>query len=286
MPPAIPLAAGGAALALGAPPRARARSTSRCHPGGAHRAAPGLCSARRCAPVRSGAREGFTAEVAPQTPPSGGTSLDATARTVKRLRAELPFPGGLAARELLADNVKYSFLSPLVQLSGRDAYDKAMLLWRKEVPTRLGDAFRVRRRTRRRAQPCARRGPCALRRTACCTAPARLTGSPCAPCTTLPAPRAQYEAVRVFQPDARTLVVRWRIEWTARPLGFSQWPVLEEAAALEKAVAATQVRARRGAACPARKRARLVRAAGSQPARSPAAARAGPGAGGGSRARG
>jgi hypothetical protein len=27
--------------------------------------------------------------------------------------------------------------------------------------------------------------------------------------------------VRTFQPDARTLVVRWRMEWTARPLGWS-----------------------------------------------------------------
>jgi hypothetical protein len=39
---------------------------------------------------------------------------------------------------------------------------------------------------------------------------------------------AQWEAVRVFQPDARTLVVRWRMSWTPTLFGMPLW--LEEPA--------------------------------------------------------
>jgi hypothetical protein len=73
---------------------------------------------------------------------AGASSLDAAAATVALLRSELPFP---ITRDVLGENVKYSFLSPLVSLDGQSDYLEAMAYWRAELP-RLGDGWRVRRR--------------------------------------------------------------------------------------------------------------------------------------------
>ena len=78
---------------------------------------------------------------------AGGTlaaaqQLDAAAATMARLRADLPF---VVSRELVAEEVKYTFLAPLVTLTGRGDYVRVMSHWRQSVPNSLGSGWKVRR---------------------------------------------------------------------------------------------------------------------------------------------
>jgi len=86
----------------------------------------------------------------------GGVQLDAAAATVARLRTLLPYP---VARELIGADVKYSFLSPLVSVSGRGDYVRVMEHWKRTVPGCVGDGWKVSRLRcsaglRCRAPPC------------------------------------------------------------------------------------------------------------------------------------
>jgi hypothetical protein len=220
-----PLASAPLARLAGSAPRTRAACAVRAAlPRSGRRTADLQCvAALRARAARRGGRPACASSAATDGGPGASSSLDAAAATVALLRTELPFP---ATRDLVGENVKYSFLSPLVTLDGKSQYFDAMAYWRAELPRRLGDGWRVRPpmhacymlprgrvgRGRSRAH-CARY----LRRN-------RRTPS----FRTHPLHTTQWETSRVFQPDARTLVVRWRMQWTARPLGFSQWP-LEEA---------------------------------------------------------
>jgi hypothetical protein len=100
-----------------------------------------------------------TGDAPTATEAQGGTSLDAAAATVAVLRAGLPFLSERESGDHVADDVKYAFLTPLVQLSGRSAYLAAMRHWRAEVPRKLGDNFKAREQGASRACcVCARHG--------------------------------------------------------------------------------------------------------------------------------
>lgn len=90
--------------------------------------------ARRCLPARC-AQEGVGAQLA------AGAQLDAAAAAVAAIRAKLPY---IDARELVGDNVKYSFITPLVTLTGSSDYLRVMSHWRQTVPQRLGVGWKVR----------------------------------------------------------------------------------------------------------------------------------------------
>jgi len=105
------------------------------------RGAPALASlrlrvgrARRCLPARC-AQEGVGTQLA------AGAQLDAAAAAVAAIRSKLPY---IDARELVGENVKYSFVTPLVTLSGSGEYLRVMSHWRQTVPERLGVGWKVR----------------------------------------------------------------------------------------------------------------------------------------------
>jgi hypothetical protein len=79
-----------------------------------------------------------------------GAQLDAAAAAVAAIRAKLPF---IDARELVGENVKYSFLSPLVVANGRSEYLRVMSHWQQTVPKRLGDGWKVSRPRRALCAP-------------------------------------------------------------------------------------------------------------------------------------
>ena len=89
---------------------------------------------------------------------AGGTQLaaaqqlDAAAATMARLRADLPF---VVSRELLAEQVKYSFLAPLVTLTDRGDYVRVMSHWRQAVPSKLGSGWKVRHPQQAETSPAA-----------------------------------------------------------------------------------------------------------------------------------
>ena len=88
----------------------------------------------RCLPARC-AQEGVGTQLA------GGAQLDAAAAAVAAIRSKLPY---IDARELVGDNVKYSFVTPLVTLTGAGDYLRVMSHWRQTVPDRLGVGWKVR----------------------------------------------------------------------------------------------------------------------------------------------
>ena len=140
--------------------------------------------------------------------------LDAAAATMARLRSDLPF---VVTRELVAEEVKYSFLAPLVTLSGRGDYLRVMSHWRQTVPQSLGSGWKV-SRPRRAHTRCSRAAHTLKRARAVCGPLTRAAVSL----------HPQWEAVRVFQPDARTLVVRWRMTWTQTLFGLPLWQELPQ----------------------------------------------------------
>lgn len=142
------------------------------------------------------------------------SSLDTWASTVQRVKAELPY---LRSPELAAERIQYSFCDSLHKASGREAYCKLQEYWHANVPERLGANLRVRSRDPSLSP---RPSPSPLLR--------------------------QYELVKTFQPDAATLVVRWRLRWEFLPPGWSPLeppPPLEQdehLLALEQRLADTQ----------------------------------------------
>jgi hypothetical protein len=80
-------------------------------------------------------QEGVGAQLA------AGVQLDAAAAAVAAIRTKLPY---IDARELVCENVKYSFITPLVTLNGSGDYLRVMSHWRQTVPQRLGVGWKVR----------------------------------------------------------------------------------------------------------------------------------------------